>query len=172
MSNSYDIFIWKKAPFLRLLIPVMAGILLQFYFQTPVSTIIFFAIVLAVLLYVFSFLPQSMQFRFKPVRGILITLLLLLFGSYFVWHKNTRNDSQWYGHFTNGQTFIVATIAEPLQEKAKSFKATANADAIILNEKERKTHGRFLIYFSKDSASRNLKYGDRIIVKQSFKSNF
>ncbi len=63
-------------------------------------------------------------------------------------------------------SFIVATITEPLQQKAKSFKATASADALIINNKEIKTEGKFLIYFSKDSAVRNLKYGDRIIVNK------
>ncbi len=52
------------------------------------------------------------------------------------------------------------------RQKAKSFKAIASADALIVNEVSKKTEGKFLIYFSKDSISKNLKYGDRIIVNK------
>ena len=166
MRNSYHIFIWKKAPFLRLLVPVITGILFGFYFNPDISVIIFSAIVLFALLAAFRFLPKSIQFQFKATQGILISMLLILFGSYLTWHKDIRNESAWYGRFHDQKKFIVATIAEPLQDKPKSLKAIANADAVILNNTVEKVTGKFLIYFSKDSASQQLKYGDRIIVNK------
>ncbi len=169
MSRFNHIFIWKRAPFLRLLIPLIAGILLAFYLPLPVLLIMSSAIILMILLVVFFLLPESIQFRYKPVQGILIFLLLIVFGVSITWQKDIRNDSRWYGHFYKGKSFIVATIAEPLQAKANSLKAIANADAIILNKIEQKTAGRFLIYFSKDSNSNNLKYGDRIIVNKQLR---
>jgi hypothetical protein len=47
-------------------------------------------------------------------------LLLFLFGSYITWHKDIRNHAQWHEH-SKGKTFIVATIDEPPEDKAKSF---------------------------------------------------
>ena len=166
MRNSNHIFIWKKAPFLRLLVPVIVGIIFQFYFKTDVTSTILWAVALVMLFIIFSFLPEATRFRFKVIQGILISLLLILFGSFITWQKEVRNDSNWYGKYSSQKSLIVATIAEPLQEKAKSFKAIANANAVVINTKERKTTGKFLIYFSKDSASQNLKYGDRIIVNK------
>ena len=149
MSNITHIFIWKKAPFLRLLIPVIAGIVLQFLIHIPVSVIISFAISLFVILVVFSFLSQSIQFRFKPLQGILISLLLLLFGAYLNWYKDIRNNPEWYGHFTDSTKVFVATVAEPLQQTAKSFKAIASVERVIINKSEQKCEGKLLIYFSK-----------------------
>ena len=81
-------------------------------------------------------------------------MLLLLFASFITWHKDVRNKADWYGKYNNKNSFIVATIAEPLQQKPKSFKAIANADALIVNEISKKTKGKFLIYFSKDSVQK------------------
>jgi len=166
MRNSYHIFIWKKAPFLRLLVPVITGIVFQFYFKTDVSSIIIWAIALVLPFIIFSFLPEATRFRFRIIQGILISLLLFLLGSFMTWQKDVRSNSDWYGKYTSQKSLMVATIAEPLQEKAKSFKAIVNANAVIINKKELKTTGKVLIYFSKDSASQNLKYGDRIVVNK------
>lgn len=166
MRKTYHIFTWKKAPFLRLLIPVIAGILFQFYIGFPISSILFAGIGSISLLFVFSFLPAVLRFRLRILQGILLSLLLSFLGSYLVWQKDARNDERWYGRHTAQNNFLVATIAEPLQQKAKSFKAIVNANAIIQNGKVTKTTGMFLAYFSKDSASGNLKYGDRIIVNK------
>lgn len=166
MRNYYHIFIWKKAPFLRLLIPVISGIVLQFYVHTPISSIAYLAIISAILLSIFSLLPASTRFRFQVIQGLLISLILILLGSYLEWHKDIRNDAIWYGKFRTSKKIIIATITEPLQEKAKSFKAVVNSDAVIVNGKEQETTGKFLVYFSKDSTSQKLKYGDRIIVNK------
>ncbi len=166
MRNSYHIFIWKKAPFLRILVPVIAGIIFQFYIQPGISLLLFSTIIFATLLVFFSFLAEAIRFRFRVVQGVLISLMLVLFGTYISWQKDVRNDPNWYGKYRSQKSLIVATIAEPLQEKAKSFKAIANASSVIINKEARKTTGKFLIYFSKDSSSKKLKYGDRIIVNK------
>jgi competence protein ComEC len=166
MSNDYHIFIWKRAPFLRLLSPFIAGIIFQFYMHAAGYTLIFFAIAAVFFLFVFSFLSQAIRFRFKFMQGMLLSLLLLLLGSFVTLHNDVRNQDNWYGHFTVGKTLIVATITEPLQEKANSFKATAAADVVIENGKLHRTAGKILIYFSKDSVCAKLKYGDRIIVNK------
>ena len=166
MRKSYHIPVFKKAPFVRLLIPVIAGIILQFYSGLSLSLIIFSGITAGILLLLFSFLPTALRFRFKMIPGILLSLLLILSGSAILWQKDARNDIRWYGKHNSNDNFLVATISEPLQQKAKSFKAIATADIVIKNGKGIKTKGKFLIYFSKDSASKNLEYGDRIIVNK------
>lgn len=166
MKNSSYIFIWKKAPFLRLLLPLIFGIILAFYAKPSINLIIISTIIVGLLITVFSFLPKIIQFQFKAVQGVLISLLLLFFGSFVTWHHNIRNHAAWYGKYSNQKDFIIATITEPLQEKAKSYKATANANEVIINNQQQKTEGKFLIYFSKSNKSEKLKYGDRIVVNK------
>ena len=164
MRKSYDIFIWKKAPFLRLLIPLMCGIIFQFYFKTGILIISLFAVIFFTAFVIFSFFPEAIRFRFRSIQGIVIFLFLTIFGSFITWQKDARNHLNWYGKYDQRQSFIVATIDEPPVEKAKTFKALAVAETVIHNGMQHQTSGNFLIYFDKDSASQKLKYGDKIIL--------
>lgn len=166
MRKSYYIFIWKKAPFLRLLIPVIFGIILQFYFKIPINIVTISAIILLSTFILFAFLPEAIRFRFKAIQGILISLFLISFGSLITWQKDVRNQSNWYGNYVDSGSFIVATINEPPIEKAKSFKALASVETVISKGVQRDTKGKILFYFAKDSASAKLKYGDRIIFEK------
>jgi len=163
MRKSYHIFIWKKAPFLRLLIPVLFGIIIQFYFKTEIAVICFFAVIFFTAYMIFSFLPEASRFRFRIIQGLIIFLFLTTFGSLITWQKDVRNHTNWYGKYDQQQSFIVATIDEPPAEKPKTFKAIAVAETVIHNGKQHRASGRFLIYFIKDSASQKLKYGCKII---------
>ena len=167
MRKSYHIFIWKKAPFLRLLIPVLLGILIQFYSKTEIAVICFFAVIFFIAYIIFSFLPEAIRFRFRLVQGLIIFLFLTTFGSLITWQKDARNHTNWYGKYDQQQSFIVATIDEPPAAKAKTFKAVAVAESVINNGRQHQTSGNFLIYFDKDSASQKLKYGDKIIFQKS-----
>jgi len=166
MGNLPHNYIWKKTPFLRLLIPMVLGIVLQFYLNFSFSSIVLSDITFVSLFITFSFLPEAIRFKYKFIQGVLIAGFLLFFGSFLTWQKDIRNHAGWYGNYIQEKNYIVATISEPLQEKAKSYKATVNAGMVISNGKEEKANGNFLIYFQKDSASENLKYGDRIIVNK------
>jgi competence protein ComEC len=167
MRKSYHIFIWKKAPFLRLLIPVIVGIIFQFYFKIPINIITVSAIILLLTLILFAFLPEAIRFRFKVIQGILISLFIISFGSLITWQKDVRNHSGWYGNYIDSGSFIVATINEPPVEKAKSFKALASVETVINKGVRRNAKGKVLFYFAKDSASQKLKYGNRIIFEKS-----
>lgn len=166
MRKSYHIFNWKKAPFLRLLLPVLLGIVIQFYSKTEIAVICFFAVIVFATFFIFSFLPEAIRFRFRSIQGIIIFLFLTAFGSLITWQKDARNHRNWYGKYDQQQSFIVATIDEAPVEKQKTFKATAVAETVINEGKLQKTSGKFLIYFDKDSASKNLKYGDKIIFQK------
>ncbi len=163
MRKSYHIFIWKKAPFLRLLIPVIFGIIFQFYAKTGITIITSFTVFFLATFFLFSFLPEVIRFRFRLIQGIILFLFLSAFGSLMTWQKDARNHDNWYGKYLQPQSFIIATIDEPPVEKPKSFKAVAVAETVINKGKQQKATGNFIIYFDKDSASQKLKYGDKVI---------
>jgi len=166
MRKSYHIFIWKKAPFLRLLIPVILGIIFQYYLKTGIRVISSFAVFFFIACIVFSLLPEVIRFRFRSIQGIIFSLFLAVFGSLITWQKDARNQAHWYGKYCQEQSFMVATIDEPPVGKPKSFKAVAVAESVINNGKQHPASGKFLIYFDKDSASQKLKYGDKIIFQK------
>jgi len=56
VKKSCHIFTWKKAPFLRLLVPLIIGIVLQFYAGIKIEIIIYTAVIACLFFFAFSFL--------------------------------------------------------------------------------------------------------------------
>ncbi len=164
MPNAYQIYIWKKAPFLRILLPLIFGIILEFYFKIPVSLLTTFAVFFIILFLIFSALPEAKRFRYRALQGIIISLFIVVFGSLITWKKDIRNDSNWYGNNIETSGFLVGTIHEPPVEKSKSYKALVTIESIVNKGSQQKSKGKILVYFDKEPTSKRLKYGDRIIV--------
>ncbi len=166
MAKWYNIYIWKKAPFLRLLLPVIIGILLEYYCRFEIRTIIIWGGLFVLSFIIFSILPLAFRFKLQPIAGIIITAFVINAGAFLLWNKDVRNHNNWYGNQYDSSSYIIATISEPPVEKNKSYKALASVDAIIKKDSVFTTKGKLLIYFSKDSVSNNIIYGSRIIIKK------
>lgn len=170
MSKSYQIYLWKKAPFLRLGLPLMAGILLQYYFGFSISFIGLGAISLFLLFLVFTFLSEANRFKLRAVSGVIISLFIIVFGLFLTWQKDIRNNKSWYGNAYSDSSAILITIREPLVEKAKSFKALVTVERVINKGSQEKTSGKLLVYFSKDTLSEKLEHGDQVIVQKKLQA--
>ena len=166
IRKSYNIFIWKKAPFLRLLIPFIIGIIFQFYGEFQINAIAICLIILISAIVIFSFLSEVIRFRFRVVQGILISLFLVSFGSLLAWKKEVRHHPDWYGNYSDSINFTVGIIKEPTVEKPKSYKALITVQTVINKKVHDNLDGKVLVYFAKNSASKKLEYGDKIIFKK------
>jgi len=159
--------VWKKAPFLRLLIPVIIGILLQWYIQFDWEQILLAAVCFAIAFTAFQLLPLVLRFKFQTLQGFLINLLLIVLGLFITYQKDIRHRENWFGNIYHDSDYIIATINEPLLEKNKSYKAEAVVDNILHNDTVKNTAGKIIIYFEKDSANElSLKYGDKILISK------
>ena len=167
MAKFYAIYIWKKAPFLRLLIPVIVGILLEYYSNIQIRGIILAGIISTLIFITFTFMSEAIKYRFRWLQGIFIFTLLIIFGIFITWQKDARNHTNWYGQNYNDSSFLIVTINEPPVEKAKSYKALASVESYINNGLQRNAKGNLIIYFAKDSFSKQLKYGDNIIIAKT-----
>src|SRR5205809_397018 len=133
MSKRFDIPVWKSAPFLRILPPLVIGILLQWYLEIPLPPILLGLVCFSISLLLFSFLPDAAQFKIFPLRGVIINLLWLAAGALLCWQKDIRHQHNWYGNYYTDSSYIIATINEPLVEKTKSYKADATVEAVVTN---------------------------------------
>ena len=79
------------------------------------------------------------------------------------WHKDIRNEKNWYGHYLDSSSYIIATIKEPCVEKAKSYKALATVNFIANGDTTYSATGDVLLYLAKDSGIKIPQYGDKII---------
>jgi len=150
-----------------MLLPLIIGILFQWYFQIPVAVIIAGLVSFNIAFGLFYLLPISLRFKLKPLQGFTIQLVFIALGSLLTWQKDIRHNESWYGNYYNDSSYLIVRIDEPLVEKNKSFKADGYVEAIMHHSKTLPAKGKLLLYFSKDSLLPDLNYGDRIIIRKN-----
>jgi competence protein ComEC len=168
---SYGVHFWKKAPLIRLLVTMIAGILVQWHFQLPVNTwwVVLISGFLSVLS--FFFIPFFVMYKWRFIPGIASAILFFSIGALLAWQRDIRNDSSWLGNFYKEKNALVVTLDEPLVEKTKSYKANATVSYLIQDEKSIPVKGKIIVYFRKEipdsqnsvSPLPQLTYGSKII---------
>ncbi len=166
MSKKFDVPIWKKAPFIRLLLPLIAGILLQWYQQFPLSVGIDGIISFLIAYLLFFQFPLAIRFKLQPLQAIFLNLMLVSAGLLLTWQKDVRHTSDWFGQYYQERDYLIVRIDEPLIEKAKSYKADGYVEAVIQNDSVVSSRGKVLLYFTKDSLQPALHYGDKILINK------
>lgn len=157
------VYVWHKAPFVRLVAPLMLGIIAQWNLQFPVYYLVILFIVCVLAISSYWFLSLRAKYTFSMATGLLFHLLIALTGCLLVVFKDVRHQSNWIGHHYKQGGYLLATLEEPLVEKANSFKAIADITAVYENDSCRFKKGKLILYFKKDSAIRPLHYGSQII---------
>lgn len=157
--------IWKRAPFIRLIVPLMTGIILHRHLQFPLLyTVLFF--ISSSLLLGFTLLKQNFSgFKFSLLNGTAIFTSVFFLGTLLVWRQDVRHRSTWVGHHYKDSSFVLVTLSEPLVEKTKSYKAEATVTAVQINNERQNVTGKIIVYCKKDSAITGLTYGSQIIFK-------
>ena len=164
MHLPYSVPVWKTAPFIRLLLPFIAGIILQWYIPFNIHFIIVCIVCFSVSFLLFYYLPVSLRYKLLRLHGILLHLIIASLALFVTWQQNVRHKKNWYGHQYNQQSSLIVKINEPLTEKANSFKADGIVETVINDAKPFATTGKLLLYFKKNDTSRLLRYGDKIII--------
>jgi competence protein ComEC len=151
--------IWKDAPILRLLVPLMLGISLQWYLPIPFLAVVGIALVCFISITVFHFAKGRWVYFSTSLY-----LLMAALGAALVWLNNTTHQTNFLGKYYKDSAVVVATLQEPLVEKIASYKAEATV-SVLQNGKLVSTAGRIVIYFKKDSLTGKppLDYGSQII---------
>ena len=155
---------WKSSPFVRLVLPLMVGIVLQWYLQFSLFYIIYSFVSFLIAFLLFRFLPLPVHFKVQGLQGFSLNLLLLCFGLFITYQKDIRNRSNWFGNYYQSKNELVLRIDESLIEKPRSYKANASVLSLINNDSSINYKGKIILYLSKDSISQKLQYGDVIII--------
>lgn len=134
MSFRSYIPVWTIAPFIRLIMPLIVGIILQWYCQLSLSLIIIFSVCFIVAYLLFQLLPLSLKFKLHIIQGVFINLLLFCFGLVITWNKDIRHNMDWFGHHCKDSALLMVRIDEPLVEKNKSYKAEGFVEQVIQND--------------------------------------
>ncbi|MBL7740688.1 MAG: ComEC family competence protein [Chitinophagaceae bacterium] len=166
MMPSPVLYFWKHVPFLRYLLPLVAGIMLQWHSQTLVLMLWLSAGVSFVFLSFFFAIPFFRRYKSSWVSGVFISCLFISIGGLLTWSQDIRNREDWFARYYSGDTPVVVSLNEPLVEKARSFKADASIQYIIHDGQVNKVKGKIIVYFSKDSLLPGLDYGSMLILSK------
>jgi competence protein ComEC len=163
-----QVFIWKKAPFVRFLLPLIVGIILQWYFQLHVQILWYAFVIFIPGIFLSFFFSGFGHYKLSFINGIAVTIIFLALGSLLAWYKDIRHNPAWYGN-CRGYDLVVATLQESLVEKTNSYKASATVTALKVGGRFISAKGNLVLYFKKEPAENAastlslLSYGSQLI---------
>jgi competence protein ComEC len=156
-------YFWKRMPFVRLIIPFIAGILIQWISPFSLITLLALAGFVTLLIIIFSRLSLSLKYFYRWIPGIAINTLFVISGALIMHNTDIKNHQNWIGNYNTDSMAVLVTLQEPLVEKARSYKAEASVEAINSKGEWKDVKGNMLIYFSKDSSLPALQYGSQVL---------
>ncbi len=161
------ISIWRSVPFLRHLLPLMAGILLQYQLHIQPDLLLVTAIIALISLIGFGITPNSAIYIYGWWRGIAFLLVFMATGGGLSYINNIQNRPDWIGTRYMEQAPVLATIIEPPIEKERSFKARARAESVLLDGRWQPVKGDILVYFKKGRERPGINYGSQVIITKT-----
>lgn len=164
MTGTPPIYLWKRAPFIRLLPPLTTGILAGNLFDPGYSPAILCSAISLLLILIYEFIPHVQRYRWRWVPGILFMSLLFFSGIIIMKLNNIRDSESWYGHhLQNAEVLQIVLRSKPLPRN-KTYKISAEIRSVISEDSVITTKGRALFFLHRDSVSSGLSAGDVILV--------
>ena len=155
--------IWKRAPFIRLTIPFICGIIIRHYSENPVFIGVALLIIAMAGITAFSFLPVEKKYLNYHIRGVLINVLMLASGMVIAAARDPFANARLVENFKEDGAVISATIIEPLTEKPATWRAMARMTSIRNGDRLLFPHVKMILYFRKDSTASPPGYGSTVV---------
>ena len=158
---------WKRAPFIRLLIPMMIGIVVEWDLQINPITFWILLVICFIIAISFFTIPLFERYKRSSINGLTFSVMFFAIGALLSWYENILHDNDWFGNRYQAGDALVVTLKEAAVEKTRSYKANASVDLILRNDSAIKANGTIILYFKKDSLTTALSYGDRLVINKS-----
>lgn len=156
--------LFRRAPFIRILIPFVTGIISQWYLHLSLPFLMSGIFIALVVIVSYSSLPVPYLHRFKVINGLFINILICFFAMALVHKRDIHNDQLWFGRSYEPDDEIEVTIKEAPVEKEQSIKAIASVDYILQKNMIRPAKGTVILYIRKDSLMQPIKSGSVLLV--------
>lgn len=158
-----DIYFWDKAPFFRLLLPLVAGIVT--YTQFIIANVNYFILAgsIATLIAVVAGYLKKQSETIRVVYFIVINVVFFAMGWLLCYYNDIRNDKHWYGKI-KADGYVARITNEPI-EKDKTWKLEA---AVISTVNGESTRGKAFIYVYKNKLPLLFHEGDTLIVPNNW----
>ena len=115
--HPYRIPIWKQAPLLRIVVTMMIGILIQYYFDFSLLLIVLSLCINSALYFTFYKLPLHYRYRFQRLQSVFLILIIISFGMMLTRHQDLRNSNEFFLNHYEKHDAMLLKIEAPLNEK-------------------------------------------------------
>lgn len=157
-----DIYFWEAAPFFRLLLPLVVGIVLYGVVSLSMPVVIAVSAIAAVISAATAFFHKHSLLR--VLFTVSLHLLLLGVGWLSCYHTDVRNDEGYFGKtVSNADAYVVKLTQDPV-EKERTYKLNVAVINTLHDGKMNAATGKAFIYLYKDRDSLNLSSGDTLVV--------
>ncbi len=159
---THEAYIWERVPFLRLLLPLIAGILGYKCFP-GISLYVMLAIVLAgiVLFSVLAF-AKSLKLAVQYLRFTSLHIALIAAAWTVCYFNDIRNNKDWFAN-SKADAFVARVVNMPA-EKEKTWKLEVEVLHILQSNEVKASEGKAFVYVYKDVHPLNIRQGDTIIL--------
>ncbi len=158
------LYVWKRTPLLRLLLPFGTGILLCMRFKFPMVIIFWALIFFVICLGIIQFRKKKIAFQLRHLPVLIFTVVFLLFGMLLTELADPRISEHYFSkHFSQGMTVRVC-IDEAPDAKEKSMKMIVSVLSVSNDSSLKVVNGKLLLYIRSDSSSRSLQVDDEILI--------
>jgi competence protein ComEC len=165
--NSSQHINWKKSPFIRLLSPLIGGILVAIYAQiSSFYWLLPFLITFSTTIVLFVQKKWIQRFEHNYWYGIALYSTLFFVGVNLVLLHTQKNYKHHYSYIitANQPTHLLVEIEEIPKQKTKSIYTLAQVKAIYIDGELHPAIGHFILYLEKDDNSKNIIQGDRLLI--------
>lgn len=160
---------FREAPFVRLLIPFIAGIISAVYFfQNQRFLIGCSCLSLFLLIFIMGIKSHLRAYKYAWIAALAINGIVFFTAAQLTLEKTTINSPAYFFNCISDNSSVIAQLSEPFVEKGKSIKCVFKIRAVISGQKSYSVLGKALVYIEKDSLSLILKYGDEIMLPSKF----
>jgi competence protein ComEC len=153
---------FKSNPFIRLLLPFITGIIIQYYLNFNYIYFLFIVIIFTTLLIIISVVTVSYKLRFA--KGLLITLIFTGFGITVTGIKHSTVLCN------NNETIFTGTVTKIPIDKGKYLKTEINITKYTNANNTYTDNFTIIAYFEKCSSSLTIKAGSTIKFKSELQN--
>lgn len=155
---------WGSRPFVRFVVPLIMGILLQAYLNVEFGLFVLIGLSAYLALYLIE-RPKHMMaaFKLRHLHAPLIGLILIGLGGMAADYHH-RPDPR--THFTTDAdiTHLQAELVEAVSEKTKTYRTVLRVTDGRKEGQWQPASGNLLVYLEKDSLAADLEIGDRLLL--------
>lgn len=161
-----EAYFWETAPFFRILLPFVAGILCyeRGWLYKPDGTFLVVVTSAAFLLYAMSVFVFKAARTYLGFSFLLLNVILFFAGMSVSYYNDARHDAEWFGNNISEKKSYVAVVTGLPTEKEHSWKLPVAVIGAVKESKVRTVSGKAFLYLYKDEFPMQFHKGDTVLL--------